>query len=213
MIARWGEKNPFGKPNWRVCLAQNVMVLRGGIFKEMPGGEGVMFAVGAAGKVHYRPMSPTRVKSGYFEVPRYPHQGWIMERWQPAHMWGTPDEWAANKSEDGTPMMGPYPKEGDYFMICGPFPKLPEWSDMECAIAQYERQQRMRPADMAMALKMAFKNEKEALEKRRQKFEDELELRRKSDLEPVMRSGSLAASRYRQYLNKISGQTGHSGLL
>jgi hypothetical protein len=144
------------------------------------------------------------------EVPRYPHQGWILERWMPPHMWGTEDQWRQQKSEDGTPMMGPFPKEGDYFMICGPFPKIPEWGDMENAIANYECQQRLRPENFAAAIAQAIKDEKDLQEKKVQRFEEELEQRRKSDLLPVMKSGSLAAQRFRQTLARMAHQSGHS---
>jgi hypothetical protein len=108
-------------------------------------------------------------------------------------------------------MNGPYPAEGDYFMTnLKPFPKLPEWSDLENAISNWECQERLKPTDFAMAIKMAIKNEQEWLEKRREKFEQELEERRKSDLLPVMKSGSLAAQRFRQTLARMAHQSGHS---
>jgi predicted DNA-binding protein (UPF0251 family) len=209
LIDNFAGKNPFGGPNWRVCLAQNVRAMRGGIFHTMPNGDAKILGVGPRGEIYQEKIRPTRVTSGYMEVPKYPHLGWIMERWFPAHMYGSPQSWYAHKGADGTPMMGPFPAKGGFFMINGPFAKMPDWADMENAIAHYECTQRLKPADMAMALKMQIKHEMEEIEARRLRFEEELEQYRKSEILPVLRSTSLSAQGIRNELQKAVGEQSH----
>ena len=212
MILRFAGTNPYGKPIWRACLAQHVTARRGGVFHNLEGGRKTMFVYGPDGKRYYQPIGD-RVTTGFMDVPKYPHKGWIMERWMPPHLYGTKQEWEAQKSEDGTPMMGPFPSEGDYFLINGPFPKMPDWGDMENAIAHYEKQQRMRPTDFASALKQFMKNERDEQEAKRQAFEDELEQMRVSELLPMLKSTSLSAQRFRNALNASIGDRSHFGVL
>lgn len=201
--------NPYGKPNWRVCLAQNVRATRGGVFHTMPNGDAALVGVGPKGEMYHEKVRPTRITSGYMEVPRYPHRGWIMERWMPVHLWGSEESWCAHRGADGTPMMGKFPKQGEYWMINGPFVKLPDWGDMENAIAHYECTQRLKPADLAMALKMQIKHELEEQVARLMRFEEELEQYRKSEILPVLRSTSLSAQGIRNELQKAVGETSH----
>jgi hypothetical protein len=201
--------NPFGKPNWRVCLAQNVRAIRGGIFHTMPNGDAALIGVGPKGERYHEKVRPDRVTSGQMEVPRYPHKGWIAERWFPAHMWGTEAEWYAQKSADGQSIMGPFPKQGQYFMICGPWEKLTDWSDLENAIAHYECTQRLKPVDLAMAMKMAIKHEEDEHAARLRRFEAELESYRQQVILPVLRSTSLSAQRIRNELQKAVGEKSH----
>lgn len=211
MIAVFGGLNPYRKPNWRICLAQNVLKKRGGIFHEIEGVKS-MLVLGPDGKRYYRKVGD-KVFSGYAEVPRYPHKGWIIERWQPAHIWGTKELWESHKGEDGTPMMGPFPVEGDYWMVNQtPFDKLPDWGDLECSIAMYEKEQRMRPTDLASALRQAVYEEQQRDEARLRKMEEELEYIR-LDIEQVMKSGSLDAQRVRQMLAGMVGDHAHSAIL
>lgn len=203
LLLRWGGMNPYGKPNWRVCLAQHVLVKRGGVFHNLEDVKS-MFVLGPDGKRYAKQISD-RVTSGFLEVPRYPHKGWVMERWQPAHVWGTKELWENEKSEDGTPMMGPFPVQGDYFMVCGPFTKMPDWSDMECAVAQWESQDRNRPADLAMAIGQAIRDEADEQDKKREAFEAELEYMRTNELLPILKGTSLEAQRYRNQLSEAVG--------
>lgn len=212
-LKRFAGLNPYGKTNWRVCLAQHRLATRGGVFHHLPTGEIEMFALGPGGRVESRPMPGHKITSGMMEIPAYQGDGWIMERWMPAHIWGAREWWNAQRGEDGSALLGPYPTEGDYWMICGPFPKMPELGDMEEAISRYECAQRNRPVNLENYVRMAIKQEQEDIAKRRHKLVEYLEERRKSDLLPVLRSGSLSAQRFRQQLQKDAGLSGHSAIL
>jgi hypothetical protein len=134
-----------------------------------------------------------------------------MEKWFPASTWGTPEQWASHKSEDGTPMMGAYPIEGDYWMMAGPFDHIPELSDIEQAMSMHEEAMRNRPANYAAHFKQVIKDEEYAREQRRLKLERELELMRKSELVPVLKGGSLEAQRFRNQLSESIGDRSHLG--
>lgn len=225
LIDRIVGLNPYGGPQWRVCLAQHVMRKCGGVFHNL---EGVRSMIAQApsrmvrdqrgrrvmlpGKKYYKKIGD-RVTAGFMEVPKYPHKGWILERWFPPHIYGAERDWEAHKSEDGSPMMGPFPKQGGYFMIAGPFEKMPDWGDIENSIRHWECQERLRPNDLAAAMKQQVKDEEDDRQKRLQKFEDELEAMRKSELLPVLKSTSLDAQRYRQELNRLIGDRSHFAAL
>lgn len=211
-VVKYAGKNPFGKPNWRICLAQHVTRMSGGIFVEMPDGNNVMFDIDANGKQIYTPISPTRVTSGVFEIPRYPHEGWIMERWMPAHMWGPREVWESFRSEDGSSLLGPYPNEGQYYMICGPFDKMPPIGDMSEAIAHYECTLRNRPEDLEREVGKKVRAEESLRLKKKEKLIKDLEYLRKSELMPVLRSPSLSAQGFRNELQKQCGFTSHFGM-
>lgn len=211
-LIKYAGNNPFGKPNWRVCLAQHVTRMSGGIFTEMPDGENVMFDVDSRGRVIYTPISPTRVTSGVFEIPRYPHEGWIMERWMPAHVWGPRQVWESHKSEDGSSLLGPYPNEGEYYLICGPFPKMPPLGDMSEAIAQYECTYRNRPVDLEMAINQQVKAQEDLRLARKEKLVADLEQYRKSEILPMLKRVSLSAQAVRNRLQESCGLTSHFGV-
>jgi hypothetical protein len=227
MLERYCGKNPFGKCFWRLCLAQHVTVKRGGEFHALEGGHKTIFAQGPSFKVYdgragrwrvlpgkmYAKRVADRVTTGVLEVPKYPHRGWIMERWFPAHIFGTRQAWEAQKSANGEPMMGPFPTQGGYFMINGPFDRMPQWGDMECAIAQFEKCDRERPVDLEAHYKQLVKDEEDDRERRRQAFEDQLEQIRKSELLPMLKSGSLSAQAFRQQLNALIGDRSHLAII
>src|SRR5882724_8327663 len=204
-MVKYGGKNPFGKPTWRVVLCQNVFVKRGGVFHQMPTGEITQFSVGAGGRVEYTPVRADSVQSGVMEVPKYPGKGWILERWLSASLWGTREWWNAQRGDDGSPLLGPYPNEGDYWLIAGPFENLPAISDLEGAIAMYEHQQRNKPADLETFMKVAIKNEEDRIVANRLRLEKTLEEMRRSELMPVLKSTSLSAQRFRNELQKMIG--------
>lgn len=211
-IIRYTGKNPFGKPNWRVCLAQHVTRMSGGVFIEMPDGDNVMFDVDATGKVIYTPIKPDRITSGVFEIPRYPHEGWIMERWMPAHIWGPRQVWESHKSEDGSSLLGPYPNEGDYYLICGPFEKMPPIGDMEAAIGQYEHMLSNRPKDLEAAMGKAVRDQEDRRLAKKERLVKKLEEYRKSEILPMLKRVSLNAQGVRNQLQKDCGFTSHFGV-
>ena len=195
---------------WRLVLAQNCLITTNGIMHELEPGEVACFAAGPDGKRFYQ-KPQDRVTAGRFEVPKYPCEGWVLERWFPASTWGTPEEWKSHKSEDGSTIMGEYPTQGDYWMLAGPFEKIPELGDLENAIAMHKRAMATAPTSYANVLRQTVLDQETARETRRQKLEDELAYMRKNELVPVLKSGSLEAQRFRNKLNESIGDRSHLG--
>ena len=108
-------------------------------------------------------------------------------------------------------MRGEFPSRGDYWMVGGPFPKIPELGDLECAISMHQQSMNQRPQNYKAHFKQTLLDEATAREKRREKLEAELAYIRKNELVPVLKSGSLEAQRYRNQLQTQCGLTEHLG--
>ena len=146
-LTAWGGKNEYGDPYWRVILAENHIVQRAGMWTEFePGVDQFEFdhlrsEEGSVIQHRGRQIAPDAIRVGVFEVPLYPCTGWILERWFPPSAIGTREQWESALSQDGvTPMMGPYPEKGHYFMLSGggPWERIPPLEQLRQAVAQWE---------------------------------------------------------------------------
>lgn len=210
-ITRVGGQNPFGKPLWRVVLAQLVRRRANGDLHALPGGEISIFGRDKDGRVQFE-KPEDHVSSGVHDIPRYNVEGWIAERWFPAATWGTPEEWASHRNSEGERLIhDPYPAQGDYFMLIGPFDQLPEEADIENAIRMFEAEHRKRPTDFATHFKQVMRDEETAREQRRRKLEQDLMYMRKNELVPVLKSTSLEAQKFRNQLSESIGDRSHLG--
>lgn len=212
-ITSFGGLTPYGLPMWRACIAEHCVAVRGGVFYEWPNGELEAITLGPGGKMVCNPISPTSARSGFMEVPRYPHEGWILEKWFPNHCWGERQWWESVRAADGTPMMGPYPEEGEYFMIAGPWERCPEISDVEFAIQAYERHRANTPVDLDTAISQSMRDEDGRQRDRYEALVKELELYRTSEIIPVLKSGSLNAQAVRNDIQKRLGLKSHLGVI
>lgn len=195
---------------WRLVLAQNCIVKASGILHQLPTGEISCFAIAPDGKrVYEKPAD--KISAGTFELPKYPCDGWILEKWFPPEVWGSRDEWKSHRSEDGSTIMGEYPSRGDYWMLAGPFERIPDLADLRQAIDMHRQTMATKPVDYANMLKQTILDQETAREQRRNKLEADLAYMRKNELVPVLKSGSLAAQRFRNKLNKSIGDRTHLG--
>jgi hypothetical protein len=136
----YGGLNPFGAPLWRVALAENVLRQSFGIMRTMPDiGEDADQA----------DMEPEKTEEGEFWTPRYECEGWILERWFPASSWSACMEWENAMAEDGfTPMMGEYPRHGQYYMVSTEaYREMPSLDFWKMLIQQQLRDQARSPHD------------------------------------------------------------------
>jgi hypothetical protein len=211
-IARIGGKNPYGEPMWRVVLAQHCIVKRGGILRNMGDGEQSIVTIGTGGKV-FESTVHSSVTSGILEVPRYNcADGWILEKWFPASTWGTREQWASEKSENGSRLLcEPYPERGRYFLMNGPFDKIPALGDLENSIAMYEEDMRKQPTNHDAYFRQVMRDEEYARKEAKAKLVADLNDRRKNELVPVLKSTSLEAQRFRNQLTAQAGMTEHLG--
>ena len=212
-LAKIGGKVPGqDRALFRIVLAEKCLIKAGGIFHDIGAEEQSIFAVGANGKVVENRLSDRVTSAPVVEVAKYPVEGWIIERWFSAETWGNPEQWKSHKSEDGSTMMqGECPSRGDYWIVGGPFPRIPELGDLECSIAMHQQAMENRPTNYAALFKQTIKNEETAREARRAKLEADLAYMRKNELVPVLKSGSLAAQRFRNELQTACGLTEHLG--
>lgn len=84
-------RNPYGERNFRVVWAPSRTRIIGGKWDDN-------------GKHEYR------------RLPKYGKQPrWILERWRPASMYGSPERWETDFiTPDGFYAVGPYPRHGEY---------------------------------------------------------------------------------------------------
>lgn len=166
-----GGKNMQGLPLWRIVLAERRTALRGGTFYEFQENE-EQFKFGNDNSYRYDPIHPVSAKICIQEVPMYPCDGWILERLMPRWMFGSQEDWERQKGEDGfTPLMGPYPKNGDYWMLDGPWERMPPLADVEKTIRDYEaafasvqsEEDGMAAMEMRLSLLMYEKERKERM--------------------------------------------------
>lgn len=212
-LGRYGGLNPYGRAHWRVVLAQERLCRRGGVFKTMPTGDVAVIEVDPKTfEVHRREVKPERVVTGIRDVPKYPVRGWILERWFPASHYNK-QEWERAKSSDGvTPMMGPFPHEGEYFMLGGPWAKVPEMADMKMAIAMHLREEATRPRNYAEVLRQEIEADRLEEERTMAKAYDDLAHFYDSEVEPVLKGTSLGAQRIRNEMQDAMGERSHQGV-
>src|SRR5438445_2485051 len=96
---------------------------------------------------------PMRVERGMADVPLYPYEGFILEKWKPRERFGSPEEWNA-VSFDGMPAAGPYPEYGDYEMMAGPTPYMPSVGQLEDAIRQNFHDVQTKPRSAAERVRL-----------------------------------------------------------
>ncbi len=215
-LTRWGGKNEYGEPNWRIILAENHVVQRSGMWTEFAEDTEQVHFESRTHDVHYetRQIAPDAIRIGMFWVPLYQVTGWILERWFPASSYGTKDQWESALSQDGTtPMMGPFPARGGYFMLSGggPWPEIPLLDDVRAAISQWENSAHLHGFMDEDAVNRAMRNASiEAEEAEERKYDDflkEVTYQRKSQLGFI--KGNAALSGYRNRLVNAKGLMSH----
>lgn len=164
-------------------------------------------------RIYVNEVKPDRIVTGYHRVPKYPVKGWIIERWFPAHTFGSPAQWESAKSSDGvTPMMGPFPHEGDYFMLAGPFDRIPEMADLKTAISMHIRAEEEQPVSYKQMLLNEINADLEAKEKQWKAYEDQVGAFYQQEVDPILKGTSLAAGRIRNELAEAMGDRSHQGI-
>jgi hypothetical protein len=214
-LTRYGGKSPFEQPQWRLLVGSDRLVKEAGVYRDWADG----LTTAEKGGMRFEPTPnmpgcnferydnrPIRVVTEMREVRKYPHaDGWILEKWFPASSYGTQEEWYSYKAIDGfTSMLGPYPERGDYEMIYGPWAKIPSTDVLQKLISSYSsgiNNRRGTPESRAQEYLLLYQYEEELAERKRK---EEYAAMMDDHLSP-MKSGSLAASRWRQGLAARTG--------
>jgi hypothetical protein len=208
-LARFGL-NPYGLPRYRFAQAGEIIEVKGGVHVEWrpdcpielrgtPGGE--------------RPLSSF---TGYKEVKRYPEddkQGWIIERWTPRTIYGSPEEWNDSRFfVPGTTInrLGPYPYEGKYEWAVGPFHAPPTIGFLLDWITAAEAKAENMDWDTARVVRERYDAVVEENERAERKLTEENAARLRDAMSPIL-STSLAAGRWRNEMFERAGFHSHVG--
>jgi hypothetical protein len=148
--------------------------------------------------------------------PAYPElhatPGWILERWMAPAFWGTQDDWESRKVA-GTdyPAFGPFPHNGKYLHIGGPYDEKPTGHFLDRLIEYWEA---MRDEVLALACdayvrKRTFEAEERDKE-RSEKWNRDASAANMTALLPYF-STSLEAGKARSMAAERAGLTSHYG--
>lgn len=155
--------------------------------------------------------TPIRTVTEVRTVPKYSHldmQGWILERWYAAEVFGSPESWYSHVvPRTDVPRLGPYPEDGQYEMIAGVFPLAPSLSFLEQFIGfQQKRARELEEQDVRQVLADKIYAHEQQEEKQRQEAE-----RRIRDLISPLLGTSLEAGRWRNQIAERAGIRSHMG--
>lgn len=215
-LTRWGGTNEYRDPNWRIILAENHLVQRAGMWTEFADETEQVHFETVGKDVHYttRQIAPDAIRIGTFWVPLYQVTGWILERWFPASSYGSKEQWESALSQDGvTPMMGPFPERGGYFMLSGggPWPEIPLLEDIRESIAQWENSAHLHGHMDEESINRAMRSDMERADNEEQEkydaFLKEVTYQRLTHLEFI--KGNPRLSGFRNRLANDNGLTSH----
>ena len=199
-LTRYGGLNPFGHPHWRVVLAQNVREQTFGTMRNMP--------VLDADAVDDCPeVEPESFASGELWLPRYNEAGWILERWFPAHAWGTQSEWESELAQDGvTRLKGAFPRQGDYFMVNDVFHKSQQSTDFwKACIQECLRRQETMPGDPATVLSRNLYLHRVKQEQKEEDYRNEVNRLHRSVVDPMLATIGRTAQCMRDQIRAEQG--------
>jgi hypothetical protein len=96
-VTQLGGTNRYGQPNFRLCWGAKRLHKIGGMFKHVINGQ--VFEV-------------AEVR----ELPKYHPERWHLERWRPAEIYGSQEDWYRNTWDELAQVhtCGDYPAEGEY---------------------------------------------------------------------------------------------------
>lgn len=160
--------------------------------------------------VEDRRVTEVRLCPKYVEFHESP--GWILERWMAPHFWGAPEWWNA-QVVPGTSIstLGPYPHQGQYMLIGGPYPQQPTPQFLDRLVEQWEA---MRDEVLALAAETYVrKRVYEAEERDRERTERwnrDASAANMAAMAPFF-SVSLDAGRARSLAAERAGLTSHYG--
>ncbi|HEV2709147.1 MAG TPA: hypothetical protein VGU67_02940 [Edaphobacter sp.] len=149
-------------------------------------------------------------------VPKYSHldpPGWILERWFPAHKFGSPELYAENVVPGTSiPRLGPYPHEGAYVMLTGPFPEIPSISFLEDFIGYHQSiTEAIMDQDIEAYIKKRCYDREQAEEKKRTAGVRDSYDKMMDASKSILFGSSLAAGRLRSEAAEKHGIRSHVG--
>jgi hypothetical protein len=204
LLSLYGGRTPDGRPLWRLILAQFKRLRVEGVMRTMPKTVTERWQNGA---LRTDIPSPDKVEEGVFWVPRYKFTGWILERWFPGDAWGSEDLYSSQRSgADGrSRMMAGWPRNGDYFMLNGPWPTIDAAGDLKQHIREYMLDEREKPTDWSAHLRGELASEVWERDRVAAEYEDHLSTVARSEVDPILGSISHAAQQVRDQVAREVG--------
>lgn len=201
-LTRYAGTNPFDQPLFRVVLAQNVREQIFGTMRHMP-----IIGADALDDVDISTIEPEAFSSGEMFIPRYDAEGWILERWFPAHAWGSQSDWESATSEDGvTRLKGEFPQQGDYFMVNDMFHvELSPMDFWKEEIQKCLRAEESLNGDHAAMLSRNLYVHRVRQEKREQDYRDTVNYVHRSVTDPILATIGRSAQMVRDNTRTESG--------
>lgn len=208
-ISRIGGKNPHGIPMYRVVRAESVHHKAHGEFYDWPEEATIQERGGLElnedGKWGQISTKPLRVVTETRWVQTYPDkEGWLLERWYPAHMFGTREAWEKHS------LLGPYPENGRYVDCSNPIPHLFTLQQVENVIQAIEYKIQNKRGSMENRILKRSQAILDAMEADKQK-KKQAKLDQMKDASSPLWGSSLAAGRLRTKLAERIGLREHVG--
>lgn len=200
-LREYGGLSPDGQPIWRFVLARNCRIRCFGTMNHMPDG---FSAEDMPEDARATDVNPSRIEEGEFWVPRYKVNGWILQRWFPASVWGSKEKWDQEKARDGrTRLLAAFPQRGDYMMMpCGPWDTIAAAGDLKAAIRCYNVQQRRNPANWQNHERAMLAFEVQESQKQIDDYAEEIAAQHREALAGTLRSVSESAQKFRNAVSK-----------
>ena len=218
-LIRRGGETPHGYPKYRMVLSSLIFEKKGGtwcdwdesIKPEDRGTPGLL--CGPDGKP-YISSRPTRVIKEMRTVPRYSEwecQGWIVERWFPPSAFNRATWYERVVEGTDLPLLGPFPEEGRYELLCGPFEEVPSISFVEQTLDYWsQKTEEMLAEDLAVYVRRQTSEAEEREEKRVAQSMDRCEMALKEGMS-FLTSTSLESGRLRTAAAVRQGIRSHVG--
>lgn len=200
-LREYGGLSPDGQPIWRFVLARNCRIRCFGTMNH-----GTEYKVPDTPNrdewLDHLQAKTGRLEEGEFWVPRYKVDGWILQRWFPACVWGSKEKWEQEKARDGrTRLLAAFPQRGDYMMMpCGPWKTIAEAGDLKGAIRCYNLQQRRNPVNWANHERAMLAFEQQENQKQIDDYAEEIAAQHREGIAGTLRSVSESAQRFRNAL-------------
>jgi hypothetical protein len=216
-LTKFGGKNPYGLPMYRLVLIGKVTRKMAMLWEDWPDDVPMELRHGIVtdpdtGRPVASPYKPISIRAEMREVESYDdpddYDKWLLERWAPPSIDIPREEWyAAHRCVNGNPdlpMLGPYPDEGRYMWVCGPFDEPPGVSFLQDMISQWNRNKENQDRDIGRYIRLREEQARSDYAKKREKAEQESAYRVQESLSPLM-TVSLGAGRWRSAMFERAG--------
>jgi hypothetical protein len=213
-----GGKNPHGEAQWRLIMASSRVRKEGGLFIDWD----TNYSIQERGGFVYdetntertlSTLKPTSIRAELRTVKVYPGiEGWILEKWFPAHKYGSRESWLRAKVE-GTdiPLLGPYPENGDYEMVSpDSSPRVPGFSLLREAVSSYEYARQAVEGTIERRTSERVNEAEFRMRAAEEKYAKYVQDYLRDYSKPIWGS-SLAAGRMREELARKAGVKEHAG--